>query len=153
LYNRVVIRVDCFDDGFVRQGLSGTLLALLRVTRSAKSSASSPGSLAFPLLPSVRDSSGLIRCNNGAACSSDGGSVQFAPCTNWQSSITDGGRLNRFSNGSTAIKRRALTRVSDNVLYHRGGTDALLSQEFPRDSLETHATVEQSGSNFTEQRV
>jgi hypothetical protein len=46
-------RADCFHDGFAREGKSGALLGLLRVTGSAKSAGSSPGSLVFPWVPPV----------------------------------------------------------------------------------------------------
>jgi hypothetical protein len=41
-YSRVVVRVDYFHDGFVRRGLSGTLLALLPVSPQHQVSGSSP---------------------------------------------------------------------------------------------------------------
>ena len=51
LYSRVVIRVDYFHDGFVRLGLSGTLLALLPVSPQRQVFWFVAGSLVFLLVP------------------------------------------------------------------------------------------------------
>jgi hypothetical protein len=51
LYSRVVIRVDYFHDGFVRRGLSGTLLALMPVSPQRQIFWFVAGSLVFLLVP------------------------------------------------------------------------------------------------------
>ena len=51
VYSRVVIRVDYFHDGFVRGGLSGTLLALLPVSPQRQVLWFIAGSLVFLLVP------------------------------------------------------------------------------------------------------
>ena len=51
LYNRVVLGVDYFHDGFVRRGLSGTLLALLPVSPQFQIFWFVAGSLVFLLVP------------------------------------------------------------------------------------------------------
>jgi hypothetical protein len=51
LYSRVVIQVDYFHDGFVRRGLSGTLLALLPLSPQRQIFWFVAGSLVFLLVP------------------------------------------------------------------------------------------------------
>ena len=51
LYSRVVLGVDYFHDGFVRRGLSGTLLALLPVSPQRQIFWFVAGSLVFLLVP------------------------------------------------------------------------------------------------------